>query len=556
VRRAATNHSAEREAIGPYDLLGTLGRGGMGVVYRARHRESGALVALKAVRIPDKNTLHAIRREVQALARIQHPGVVRILGEGVHDGLPWYAMELLDGVTLRRHVAELLRPALGPDTPGESSWTRGPTSSSTGLSGSSWWTRTLGASASRYSSDPASPADTTWDEEEAASPGAGSPGFLDDSTWPVGDLATLRVILTLVRRLCAPLAFLHGEGIVHRDLKPDNVLVRPDGLPVLVDFGLVSRFTREVSRDELDVSSGAVGTIAFMAPEQLRGELVDARADLYSLGCLMYYLLTGHMVFEVSSIGSVARAHLDLSPRPPSELAPAVPPALDALVMRLLAKRPRDRLGYADDVAVALERLGAEDGLAASGPPSRPYLYRPGLAGRDEALRALEQRLDRLEQGHGGIELVGGESGVGKTRLVMELARRAERRRILVLAGQGLSEPAPGSEEAKGAALHPLRRPLEALADRCREQGAAETERIFGRRGPLLALYAPMLRHLPGLEAYAEPAHLPAEAARLRLFAYLAKTFLAVSSPRSPASSSQTTQSDRPSPARVIGIPS
>jgi hypothetical protein len=291
--------------IGPCRTVDWLGHGGMGVVYRRRHQVSGKLVAVKTVRMPNAVLLQSLRREIHALARLRHPGIARIVDAGVQDGVPWYAMALVRGVSLARY------------------------------------TRTHGPELQR--------------------------------------------ILTIVRRLCTTLVYLHGKGVVHRDLKPDNVIVRRGDWPVLVDFGLSLRFAGTLGRETLEIDAGTKGTPAYMAPEQLRGEFVDARAGLYAPGCLLYGLLTGRPPFE-----SVAEV-LDpaLVPAPPSHSAEGLAPALDALVLRLLCKDPRQRPGHASAVAAELAALGAEDGSASGAPRPRPYLYRPGLAGRTEMLQAL-----------------------------------------------------------------------------------------------------------------------------------------------------------------------
>ena len=438
--------------IGEYGIEGIIGRGGMGVVYRAVHRDSGEAVALKTVLLPDEQFLQRIRREIQALARIQHPGVVRIVDQGLEDGLPWYAMELLEGEELRQRAVSV---------PGES---------------------------------------------------------------PRIDEGALGQVLTLLRRLCAPLAFLHGEGIVHRDLKPGNVIVRPDGMPVLVDFGLVAEFGASVGRETATADHLAAGTPTYMAPEQISGAFVDARADLYALGCVLYELLTGRPPFVEDTPLRLAMAHMSEPPRPPSERVSGLPPEMDELLVRLLAKRPEDRLGYAEDVAAALARLGADNGLGTGAPRPRVYLYRPGFAGREDALQQLESRLGDLGEGRGALVLVGGESGVGKTRLVLEAARAADDRELQVLVGEardGVARP-----------LEPLRKPLEAIADRCRQMGAGETARLVGDRGPVLARYEPSLGQLPGCEGQRTPVDLPPDAARERLFGHLAETFSALAEQR------------------------
>ena len=433
-------------SIGPYLLLEQLGAGGMGVVYRARHSGTGQLVALKTVRLPDAAMMRSLRREIHALGRLRHPGVVRVVAEGVEDGLPWYAMELLEGTTLRQRWA-------------------------------SWWRAGTGQR-----------------------PAAGR----------------LPEALLLVRRICTALGFLHGEGIVHRDLKPDNVLVLPNGQPVLMDFGLVSDFGGARGRESLDVGGTMEGSSGYMAPEQISGDLVDARADLYALGCILYELVTGRPVFPGEG-WDLLRQHLAEPPSPPSRWVRDVPPALEDLLLRLLAKQPRDRLGYASDVSAVLASLGASEDDGA-GPPQRAYLYRPDFVGRRPLLEEVERALDEARWSQGRCVLLGAESGAGKTRLAMELAMAANRRGFRVITGECLpvEVAATPGKSARGAPLHPFRPLLQAVADHCRAAGSQVAQPLLGEHGPLLALYEPALASLSP-EAGAVPAELPAQEARQRL---------------------------------------
>jgi predicted ATPase len=478
--------------IGPYRILEPLARGGMGVVYRAEHLVTGEPAALKTVRVPHERMLAGIRREILALARIRHPGIIRIVAEGLHEGLPWYAMELLEGRSLRK-----LAPNMSEEVP------------------------TLAVA-------PQPAARGKRHAREKARRGS-------SRRRPAAAGGRLAEVLSVVRRLCAPLAFLHGEGMVHRDLKPDNVLVRPDGRPVLVDFGLTLQFWGRTSREDLELMSGFAGTAAYMSPEQGRGELVDARADLYALGCILYELLTGRKPFLGESDEIVLSKHLEAAPIPVSELVDGVSPELDLLVLRLLAKDPPERPGHAGVVAQALGRLGADEAPDDAAPRPRAYLYRPGLAGRQDAMLEMDRHVERLCSGRGGIVLVAGESGVGKTRLTLEAARRGERRRLMVLTGGCVPPEAIESSHSAGAAgsLQALRRPLQALADYCREHGPEETQRLLGRHAPVLALYEPAFAALAGAGAERVPGGLPPDVARRRLFGILAETFtrLAARSP-------------------------
>ncbi|MGZ3460052.1 MAG: serine/threonine-protein kinase, partial [Archangium sp.] len=490
---AAALLEEEQGRIGPYQLLGKLSSGGMGVVYRARHSETGEQVALKTVRVPEAAMLRGIRREIHALRRIQHPGVVRVLAEGVQDGLPWYAMELIEGLTLRRYLDEL--------------WKRDARSSTEVITQVVSAPEPSGATGPGASAHPFGP--PPEEQRRAAA------------------MERLDEVLTLTRRLCSSLAFLHGEGLVHRDLKPENVVIRPDGTPVLVDFGLASVVGGGLGREALELSGSMEGSFVYMAPEQIKGGLVDARADLYSLGCILYELVVGQPPFPGSG-WDVLRRHLRDTPFALSQWVRGVPPDLDALLPRMLAKVPRERIGYAADVGAVLAGLGAEDLPRAPSSAPRPYLYRPGFVGRHQLLADLEARLEQAREGQGGCLLIGGESGAGKTRVVMECAMSAGHHAFHVVTGGCLPLSGGGSGEPRhGEPLHAFKPLLQAIADECRQAGLEETERLLGERGRVLALYEPALADLPGQDAWPEPPRLPPQAARERVMRCLAETLAA-----------------------------
>ncbi len=312
---------------------------------------------------------------------------------------------------------------------------------------------------------------------------------------------------------------------MHRDLKPSNVFVTPDGLPVLVDFGLVAIVGVATGREVLDETRIA-GSVKYMAPEQIDGELLDPRTDLYALGCVAYELLTGRAPF-VGDISDVVNQHHRSAPAPLSKLVTGVPEELEQIVMRMLEKTPRDRLAYAADLAARAARLGAQaPRWAGELPRTRSYLCRPPLVGRGEVLRDIEAIVRRIEQRKGGMVFVSGESGVGKTRLALEVAWRATARGGTVMTGGCLPvlRDAASGASLQGAPLHPITAFLQLIADRCTEAGLQESERVIGERGPVLAAYEPAFAAAPGQATRPPVAPLPLAAARDRLFRSLTDT--------------------------------
>lgn len=176
-------------------------------------------------------------------------------------------------------------------------------------------------------------------------------------------------VVRLAAEIAAGLAAAHARGIVHRDVKPGNVLLERDGRARLTDFGLA----RGSDPDGLTSTGLIVGTPQFMSPEQIEGRPVDARSDLFSLGALLYRMLTGRCAFTGDSAIALARQICDQPPRPITELRPDVPAWLAGIVDRLLAKRPEERIGSADEL---LRLLRERD---AAGPSSRRTASRVGL---------------------------------------------------------------------------------------------------------------------------------------------------------------------------------
>ena len=483
--------------IGPYRLLSVIGEGGIGIVFKAEHGTTGQIVALKTVRRQREGHLASFRREFHTVRQIQHPRIVRILdGDTVH-GRPWYAMELLTGQTL----GERFRGHKGTD---DGSWITGDVDTA----------------------DDVPTVRATTDH-----PGD-FPGSAVMPRRPRKPLLPLHDLLTILRKVADALTFIHGQGVVHRDLKPGNIFIRSDGEPVLMDFGLVHRYARG-AREVLDIAGRRDGTTGYIAPEQLRGERVDARADLYALGCILYEGLTGTLPLPSTGSRGPGRQRELIDAVAARATRPDLPSALEDLILKLLADRAADRLGHASDVARILEKLGAQPRDAAEMDTPRGYLYRPQFSGRETAVAKLDVAVSQVRGGEGGLVLVTGESGIGKTSVLIELARTATALGLAVITSECL--PLSGIASADSQATTPLQafaRVLEAVADRCRAGGPSETERLLGERTAVLGAYHQAISDIQPHKDDSGPRHFPDGLGRARVFGALAETLTALTAER------------------------
>jgi hypothetical protein len=249
----------------------------------------------------------------------------------------------------------------------------------------------------------------------------------------------LETVLTLALELATALASIHGLGVVHGDLSPENVLVAADQRLLLIDFEVAVQVFQAAASAERRATPG------YAAPETLRGEPIDSRADMYAWACIVRELLVGEPLFFGATPSALARLHLDAKPLPAGRVVGGVPEWLDALLLESLAKDPRQRRTPACSVVQQIvAHLGrhrrAVDGAA------RPPLNHPGLVGRNAELRELDARLESAAAGAGGSVTLLGAQGLGKTSLLGELARRGQARRFRVLHGAGSRVAEPPSD--------------------------------------------------------------------------------------------------------------
>ncbi|MCH9685688.1 MAG: AAA family ATPase [Deltaproteobacteria bacterium] len=230
----------------------------------------------------------------------------------------------------------------------------------------------------------------------------------------------------LLRDVASALAFLHARQLLHRDIAPRNVRCTEDGRAKLLDFGMLAT---------MGISHEVVGTLPSIPPEMLLGLPMDGRADLFGLGALAFWLLTGRHPQRVRSLEDLMRNGRRPPPLP-SSIVPEIPAALDDLVLSLLSPEPLGRPSLAAEV---IDRLGAIGEL----PPApkleaaHGYVRSAGLVGREREMELARKRIERAVDGHGGSILIEARSGMGKTRLLREIELEAKLAGASVLHGEG-----------------------------------------------------------------------------------------------------------------------
>jgi serine/threonine protein kinase len=367
------------KVIGPYRVLDTLGAGGAGTVYRAIDRRSNEKVALKLLSngpALDPRAARRLAREFETLATLSHPNVVRVFDTGVFQGYPYLAMELVEGLTLRPYlsVSRTENPELA-ELNGAGSGSHPPSSEQGDSFDSSVRPFSLSAFNEESPSDAAGLGEGGPESLRRLAEVAEEPDTqeLDALSLPYelpssGDVETppkpppvsleeinhperISKLKDVMVQLCEALCYVHAHGLVHRDLKPSNVMVDEDRIVRLMDFGLAKFLADDRS---VTAAGQLVGTFRYMSPEQVLAEPLDGRSDLYSLGVILYEMLSGTTPFDAKTPQELWQRILELDPPPVLSLNPKADPILSRVSVRLMRKEPAERFQTAEELLDAL----------------------------------------------------------------------------------------------------------------------------------------------------------------------------------------------------------
>jgi len=328
--------TVKRWIFGRYHIVSELGRGGMGVVYRAKDPNLQREIAIKMLLHEEEGSQEAVQRferEARAAANLNHPNIVHIHDIGVVDKRHYFTMDYVDGSSLDEMLDDVRLPTAATMRPAATLPDTGP-----------------------------------LPEPLPERPTRNAPKTRKREVVTKG----IQILIQISRALHQA----HSQGIIHRDLKPENILITADGIPKLTDFGLAKEYRKsEDSKKKMTVTGTVMGTPWYMSPEQAAGEIdrLGPASDIFSLGVILYELITGTRPFNEDTVPATLHAVMEKDPVPPRRVQPGLHKDLQTICLKALAKEPYRRYHTTVAFAEELERYLAGEPISAR-PTSLTYL--------------------------------------------------------------------------------------------------------------------------------------------------------------------------------------